>query len=459
MNRRKRIILISLLAALLAGAVLLDPLVRFATDLRVERFEAAEAVYLSRLAGSDRLQQESARELQAYVDRRLKAYCDGKLTYDRITGILSSLSKTGLPQTDIRRAIRSADETEGARTALARAEACLAAGDYAQAIPLYRRALAADEGAPSLLKRAESAYKERLLADAVAAMEAGQPETAEKALLTGQELLGAEDADLADALADARLLKADAANAALLAQAHRLLREEGLQAALGYAEDLRRQAADAYLVTYMEQVVLHEYEEDICSRADAMLAAGDADSALSLLREGLKVVDSQRMKALLIEFMGGKRQPLGELPVLRDDTGDAKTGAESTISRDLFAMDVLSNPYEHSFSVDAGSVSFSLQGAYDAFTGTVAFPYGERTDLYRASATLQVYADGRLVAEFRGIDGASAPNPFSLPMEGVRELTLSWISEGANGWKDWGRFATIFDGALIHAGAAGARGQ
>ena len=81
--------------------------------------------------------------------------------------------------------------------------------------------------------------------------------------------------------------------------------------------------------------------------------------------------------------------------------------------------------------------------------GTVAFPMGEKSDIYRASATLKIYADGELLAEFKNVEIASAPISFSLPVTGVRELTLTWTSEGAGGWKDWGRFAAIYDGRFL----------
>ena len=54
-----------------------------------------------------------------------------------------------------------------------------------------------------------------------------------------------------------------------------------------------------------------------------------------------------------------------------------------------------------------------------------------------------------MIAEFKNIDITSKPAPFSLPVDGVDELALSWICDGANGWRDWGRFATIFDGELL----------
>ena len=120
---------------------------------------------------------------------------------------------------------------------------------------------------------------------------------------------------------------------------------------------------------------------------------------------------------------------------------------------DQVLQDALSSEYSHSFYADTGDVVLSLEGQFSVFSGTVAFPKGEKTDIYRSSATLQVFGDGALLGEFKMIDSASAPQPFYISVDGVQELTLRWISEGANGWKDWGRFATIFDGKFLIAAA------
>ena len=65
MKQTKRLILISLLLLLLAGAFLLDPLARFALTLQTKQFDHAEAVYLSRLCHSDQLRQDADEKLQA----------------------------------------------------------------------------------------------------------------------------------------------------------------------------------------------------------------------------------------------------------------------------------------------------------------------------------------------------------------------------------------------------------
>lgn len=448
MKRTKRLILISLLLLLLAGAFLLDPLARFALALQTERFDHAEAVYLSRLCHSDHLRQEADEKLQTYVEHKLAMYYGQRLTYDEVMGVLQPLSLTKLPQDDIEDCRQAAAEMEAARTSLAQANACYAKGDYAGAIPLYRAALIADESVEEQLKVAEIEYKNHLLADAEAAMDSGKLTSSEAALLKGLEVLG-EDGDLAAALNDVRRMAAEHTYNEQMAEARRRLQNEGPEDALRYVEDLRQQADDEYAWEYLEQRLLHEYETDICAKAQALREAGDGDQACAMLEEGLQWIDSIEIRTLLFEIRGVVHHPLGELPVQRDETANARIGKQSTIARDLYAMDNFSNTYGHSFSADMGAVSFSLQGAFDVFTGTVAFPQGEKSDLYRASATLQIIADGQLIAEFKNIDMTSKPTSFSLPVNDVDKLTLSWLCDGANGWRDWGRFATIFDGEML----------
>ena len=451
MKRGKWIALISLLLLiLLLGAFLAHPLVRFTASLYLERYDRAESVYLSGIRDSERLDRAAREQLSRYVAKTAKSYFDGELSYDEAMAVLSPLSQTDLPQEDIAPTIQAVQEMETARTDLAQADAGAAGGDYARAIPLYRQSLMADEGASFRLRQAEAAYKNSILDQAEGAMDAGAYAAAEAVLLDGLSLLDADE-DLTHALEDVRRLQADEAYAAEVAQALRLLREEGPEAAFRYAADLREKAPDAYEYAYLEQLVRHEYEDEMCSRAQALRYA-DPAGACDLLEEGLRWVDSDEMRTLHREIRSAITYWLGDMPILRDETGNARTGADSTVARDQDIMDSRSNVYAHSLWADLGSVTFSLAEGFDAFTGTVAFPLGETSDIYRSSATLQVYGDGLLIAEFKNMDADSAPLPFSIPVRDMGELTLCWASEGANGWKDWGRFATIFDGRLIPPG-------
>lgn len=448
MRRRKRIVLITiLLLLLLLCAFLLHPLVRFTLALYLERFEDAESVYLSHIRGSKGLEAPAQEQLRRYAAQQQAGYDSRELTFAKAMARLSSLSDKSLPQEYIAACMQAIEVMEAARIDLAEADASASGGDFARAIPLYRQSLIADTGAAYRLKQAEIEYKNHILEQAEAAMEAGEYVAAETTLLAGQELLGADD-DLANALWDVRRMQADEAYEATMEEALRLLREAGPEAAFRFAEDLRSRAPDAYEYEYLEQLVRHEYEKDVCARAQALKEA-DPTAALALLDEGLTWLDSERMRSLQVEIRAAISYWLVDMPLLRDETANPRTAEESTIARDEGLLDSLSNAYTHSFWADLGSVTFSLAEGFDAFTGTVAFPLGEASDIYRSSATLQIYGDDRLISEFKNIDSASAPLPFYIPVKGVRELRLMWTSEGANGWKDWGRFATVFDGRLI----------
>lgn len=446
-----RIILIILVLLLvLGGAFLLHPLTRFTIQLSKGQFEEAASIYYSRICTSNRLDQAARKKVAAYVEQRLDGYYRQEIPFDQIMAILTPLSQAGLPYDDLDRCIQAVGEMETARNHLAQADACYAGADYAQAIPLYRQSLIASDSVPFLLKQAEIAYKNQLLDEAERDMDQAQYAAAEDRLLAGLALLGSDD-DLSAALTDVRLMSADTAHADSLAEVRTLLLTDGAQAAFQRIDDLRRQSPDEYFYTYMEQLIRHEYEDDICERARLLRDSGDPEAACALLEDGSKLIDSQRMKTLIAEIRATIPVSLTDMPLLLDETNSPRTGADSTVGYDLVLADIFNNEYTHSFSADIGSVTFALQDQYSLFSGTVAFPAQERSDIYRESATLQVMADGKLLSEFKNIDSTSPPLPFSLPVDGVDELTLIWTCQGANGWKDWGRFATVFDGTFLSA--------
>ena len=451
MKKVRKAILILLALLALAGTLLLFPMVRFSLLLRVKRFDGAETVYLSSLSGSDQLSAKAEQTLKRYADGQLEKYYERKLTYEEVMAILQLLSGTELPQDDVAYCLFAATEMEAARNALLAADAAFDAGDYARAIPLYRLGLIADENASGRLHEAEGLYRSRILDAARAAMDSGDLTLAEKTLLDAQSILGADDADLVAALADVHRMEADAAYGATMTEARRLLQAEGPGAAMAYLAGLRSEQLEDYTLEYLEQTLLHEYEEDLCLQARALWEGGDGAAACALLETGLGFLDSAKMTLLLGEIRGTILYLLGDMPVLRDDTASPRTGAESTVARDAVLMDARGNRYSHSFSADAGSVTFDLVGRYAVFAGTVACVNGEGSDIYRTSATLQIYGDGVLLATFKNVTNTTAPADFSLSVTGVRELTLLWTSDGANGWKDWGRFATVFDGRFMTA--------
>ena len=449
MKAGKWIILILVLLVLLCGVVLSDPLMRFTLNLAMERFDEAEAVYLDHAY----VQVEAACQLKRYVDYQYGLYDDHQLSHDGIMAILTPLSDTGLPQEEIDRCLHAVDEMETARDDLAQADEFFLNGDYACAIPLFRRSLIADDSAQYRLKQSEAGYKNQLLESAEAAINNRNVEGIEQKLLAGLSALGPDD-DLFTAMMDVRRMKEDQAFDALASESRRLMTTDGPDAAFRYIADLRQQAPDEYRLEYLEQSLRHDYEEELCSRAVALRDEGDPLGACSLLEDGLRLMESQRMQTLYAGIRATIPFDLAEISISRDETSNARTGAYSTVTWDQVLQDSLGNQYMHSLYADMGTLTFSLQGAFDLFTGTVAFPLGEQSGIYRTTATLQVYGDGKLIGEFGDLDDTSAPYAFSIPVDDVQELSLVWASEGANGWKDWGRFATVFDGRLLAPAAA-----
>jgi hypothetical protein len=445
----KRIIFISLIILLLIGAILYGPRALFAFDLYTSRYDAAESVYLSQFFGTGSQRDKADEMIGAYMDRLVNRYYREDLTYESAMASFTDLSNHQVFRADALIYMGLIEEMEAARVALAQANSCYDKMEYAQAIPLFRKALIADDTAQHRLAETEAEYKAQVLDQATADIDAGRYTAAESILQQSQTVLGSDDPDLNAALEDTRNLAKEAAFLESFAKARKTLREEGPAAAIQYMRELREQHPSEYGWEFMEQQILHEYEDDICSQAKALQDAGDLSGACSVLEDGLKWIDSSKMLLLLAEIRGNMLFLLEDMPVLMDETGSARTGADSTVKWDRYLTDARSNSYSHSLSADLGSITFDLTAHYAVFAGTVAFPQGEKADLYRSSADLMIYGDDKLLCEFKKIDSSTAPIPFSVQVTGVRELTLRWISEGANGWKDWGWFATVFDGRFV----------
>ena len=116
---------------------------------------------------------------------------------------------------------------------------------------------------------------------------------------------------------------------------------------------------------------------------------------------------------------------------------------------DKYLKDNYGNEYAHSVSVGTGSLTYLVNHQYLTFSGTVACPKGVSSDDYRSSATLRIYGDGEVIAEFKGFNDGSRPEAFSINIKAYERITLEWTCKGMNVWRDWGYFATIFDGVFV----------
>lgn len=430
--------LILLGVALLAGGALLHPLVRFALNLHFQRFEAAQTEYASHLMDSPRLQSKASAMLESSAQRTLSNYYARAISYEDALSVLTALSAIDPTQTAVSNDSEALNDMETARRNLMQADEHLSKGEYAQAIPLYRLSLTADDNAKDRLSQAQFSYKAERLQAAEHAMTEERFEEAEGILTEAIALLGS-DAELEIALADVYALFQGKLDSDRSREAHRLLAEGDARAAFEYVAACRVAEPDEYALTYLEQSLRLEYETAVCDSALSLQASGDPEAACAQLEQGLLLLDSPRMQALLQQIRATIPYLLGNMPM----------ETETLPLRDQALEDIQGNRYDHSFAMSMGAVHIQLNGEFSRFTGTVAFPTGEVSDIYRASATLQIFGDGQLLAEFKDMDMTSWPIPFSLGVEGVQKITLAWTSEGANGQKDWGQFATVFDGRFL----------
>jgi|GEM_PF-3328551 len=435
-----------LLVLALGGALLLDPLVRFSLELRLERFDDAQALYQSRLAPSPRRSAKAMEQLTALAQRTVFAYDGGGLSYAQAAAILDSLLKIAPDQALLCACRHEVESLETARNYRRAADALYAEKKYPEAISLYRRALMADDAVQGQLNQTIFAYKAQMLHEAEQAMAEERFEAAEGILAEARYLLG-PDEELETALADVRALTRGKALNDVELEARRRMDAGDAQGALAFVAACRADEPDDYSLLYLEQTLRHEFEAQVLQEARSFQERGDLPAACGALERGLLAVDSSSLRALLQQIRTAIPYLLGEMEILEDDT--ALGEVQSTVERDLFPQDNAGNAYAHSFCAAQGSVSFDLAGRFSAFTGTVAFPAGEASDLYRASATLQIWGDGRLLGEFKHMDMSSLPRPFSIGVEGIQKITLAWTGEGANGQRNWGRFATVFDGRFL----------
>ena len=99
-----------------------------------------------------------------------------------------------------------------------------------------------------------------------------------------------------------------------------------------------------------------------------------------------------------------------------------------TDKTDEYLVDNYGKKYQHSFYAGSGTVTYLTNYKYKMFSGTVACPKGLQPDGWR-------------------------PMPFSLDISNYERITLEWKyqekkEEIVNIWKDWGYYATIFDGVF-----------
>ena len=212
---------------------------------------------------------------------------------------------------------------------------------------------------------------------------------------------------------------------------------------------------DGYIEANPEEVqlqdarstMLKDYEAYILEESLRLAREGSYEHAANLAKAGLGYFESAEVTRLLEIYKSYIPVLLGEMEIFQNNTKGGSM-ASKTDEADAFQEDNYGNKYEHSFSADCGSVVYLVNFKYQTFSGTVGFPKGVETDSFRTSATLRILGDGKEIAKFADFTSDSKPQFFELDITAYEKITLEWESAGDNIWRNWGYFATIFDGVM-----------
>jgi len=213
---------------------------------------------------------------------------------------------------------------------------------------------------------------------------------------------------------------------------------------------------DSCIVAYPEELLLQQERRDCLSEyetyviEESLRLAKDEEyqHALSLAEAGLQYFTSAQVTELVMVYKNHITVILGEMEMFQNNSSGGSWGLK-TDDTDKYLEDNYGNIYDNSLSVGSGTVTYLVNFKYQTFSGTVAFPKGKESDGFRESATLTIYGDDEVIAEFVNVDENFKPEFFSLDVSSYEIISLKWKCSGMNIWRDWGYFATIFDGVLV----------
>ena len=348
-------------------------------------------------------------------------------------------------------AYEEANQLHYCRETYAAAEAALSDKNYGEAMNLYGQVAGMDfengENAAAKYSEALNLFRDHVVAQVNTHIAANEYEQAN--LLIEQALVQLPD--------DLQLLQLQQTCAD---GEYQFSVQQMISEARAYSEGKDYPAALSCLDGYIEAnpeeiqlkdargVLLKEYETYVLEESLRLARAGEYQHAVNLAKAGLGYFESAEVTRMLEVYKSHVPVLLGEMEMFQNNTKGGSM-ASKTDEVDAFQEDNYGNKYEHSFSADCGSVVYLLNFKYQTFSGTVAFPKGVESDGYRSYATLKIMGDDKEIAKFTEFNSGSKPQLFELDVSAYERITLKWECAGSNIWRDWGYFATIFDGVLV----------
>lgn len=441
---------LALVAIIVVTIVLMHPQQRFLRAIRAGNASAAGEIYFDSLAGKEKQKAKADTRLSEYVNDQLALYRSYELSYEDLLASLDTIREAGIENDSVTGALDQAEALRHHRETFRSAEDAFAEGNYAAAIGLYaetaRTGTEHSAQAEARLEEAAGRYRSGVLETAEAAIAEDQFDRV-YAILDEALLLLPDDQALKEVRADCVQAQYDYNIETVIAQARGICDSGDYMGALTHL--------DGYIADYPEEARLLEtrnscveaFEEYTFGEVYRLASEENFSPAAELAALGLSVFDSDRVQQLNKVCLSHIPVNLGDMEIHSNDTVGGVWN-EQTLRTDVYLEDRYGGNYTHSLSVGCGSVTYLVNHQYDSITGVVAFPKGLTSNSAKKSATLTIYGDGILLAEFKNFSSKSMPMALNLDISDYEKITLEWSCKGFNSWRDWGDFATIFDGIL-----------
>ncbi|MBQ7802007.1 MAG: NPCBM/NEW2 domain-containing protein [Oscillospiraceae bacterium] len=439
----------ALIAIVVLILVLTNPVRRFMSHVRAGDPAAASEIYSSAILGSESRVEKANAQLSAYVNDQLALYMDQEITYEDLTAKLRAIDAAGLANDSVYGALQQAAYICDCRETYDAAAAAYDGGDYGMAAALFAQVADADfehgAEAAARLEDATSLYRAQVLEE-VSGYIAGNAYTSAQALLSEAFGILPGDAALEEAYDACLQAEQDYTIQCLIEEARVYMDAGDYPGAIAFLDEQIAAHPEEASLQEEKAACMTRFEEYVIN-GSYQAAGGDFAGAAALTASGLEYFTSEKVSELDRIYVSHLPVALGDMAISQNETKGGALDSE-TNKTDQYLEDKVGGVYTHSFSVGCGSVTYNVNQSYQTLSGTVAFPKSLETDATRKSATLTIYGDGKELAVFRKVTAATAPEAFSLDISACAQITLSWEVEGSGVWKDWGDFATIFDGTL-----------
>ena len=440
-----------LIAGAIAAAILLNPVNRLMNSIEKDSFENARLLYENKITDDFDSYQKAHDQVWALAEQWLEQYCNQEISYDYLIGKLDGLDHVGILGIELQDFYSEADYLRYCRETFAAAEKAFEDGDYQGALGLYCMIAGADfengEVASDRYDESVTLYRQQVVKEARSYITAGEFIMAYSLLDSALETLPG-DMELLAVQQECIQAEYDHDIHMLLEEARLYMTNRDHVGALTFLDAAIQAYPEEMLLQQERSLCLTEFESYVHQESLRLAREGEYHHALSLAESGLSYFSSTDITELAIIYRSYIPVILGEMEMFQNNTKGG-SWANKTDETDRYLEDNYGNVYTNSLSVGCGSVTYLVNFKYQIFKGVVGFPKGLESDSYRHSATLQIYGDDEMIAEFADVDGKSKPESFALDISSYEKITLKWTCTGANIWYDWGYFATVFDGFLV----------